>query len=159
MLVHEIPMGMPLNNGDQSFQQLNVECVPSSTACPMEVRGCAAQRQLVWSLSWLLNESCKSSFKNSLGNCIFVRYRKGSSILFTQDRLNVYLTTRSEGDLKELRSNGFAALYLEVNDSSSINSCVLSLLHNCKYGVRVLINNAGIVIPGLVEDLSRKYLS
>jgi hypothetical protein len=49
MLVHELPVGMLLNNGDQSFQQLNVECVPSPTACPMEVRGmrCTASTCLI----------------------------------------------------------------------------------------------------------------
>ena len=39
MLVHEILMGMPLDNGDHSFQQLKVKCVPSPTACPMEAMG------------------------------------------------------------------------------------------------------------------------
>ena len=64
----------------------------------------------------------------------------------------------SDEDLKELRSNGFEALYLNLNHSSSIKSCVLSLLHNCKYGVAALINNAVIAIPGSVEDLSRQDL-
>ncbi len=31
---------------------------------------------------------------------------------------------------------------------------MLSLLHNCKYRVGALINNAGNAIPGSVEDLS-----
>ena len=75
-----------------------------------------------------------------------------------KNRLDVYPTTRSEADLKELRSNGFAALYLELNDSSSINSCVLSLLHNCIYGVGALIDNAGITISGSVEYFSWKDL-
>ena len=70
----------------------------------------------------------------------------------------VYPTARSEADLKELRSNGFEALYLDLNDSSSINSCLLSLLHNCKYGVGALINNVGIAIPGSVEDFHGKIL-
>ena len=42
-------MRMPLNNGDQSRQQLNVECVPLPTACPMEARGmgCTASTCLI----------------------------------------------------------------------------------------------------------------
>ena len=67
---------------------------------------------------------------------------------------DVYPTARSEADLKELRSNGFEALYLDLSDSSSINTCVLFLLNNCKYGVGALINNAGIAIPCAVGDRS-----
>ena len=71
---------------------------------------------------------------------------------------DVYPTARSEADLKELFSNGFEALYLDLSDSNSINSCVVSLLQKCKLGVGALINNAGMAIPGAVEDLSRKDL-
>lgn len=71
---------------------------------------------------------------------------------------DVYPTARSEADLKELCSNGFEALYLDLSDSNSINSCVQSLLQKCKLGVGALINNAGMAIPGAVEDLSRKDL-
>ena len=88
---------------------------------------------------------------------MFVRHMKGSSNLFTQNRWDVYPTARSDKDLKELRSNGFEALYLDLSISSSNNSYVLSLLHSCENRVGVLINNAGIAIPGLVED-SRKDL-
>ena len=83
---------------------------------------------------------------------------KAVAIYLRRTGWDVYPTARSEADLKELRSNGFEALYLDLSDSSSINSCVLSLLHNCKYGVGALINNAGMAIPGSVEDLSRKDL-
>ena len=71
---------------------------------------------------------------------------------------DVYPTAKSEADLKELRSNGFEALYLDLSDSNSINRCVLSLLQKSKFGVSALINNAGIAIPGAVENLSSKDL-
>ena len=64
---------------------------------------------------------------------------------------DVYPTARSEADLKEHRSNGFDALYLDLNYSDFINSCILSLLQKCKYGVGALINNAGIFILRLVR--------
>ena len=83
---------------------------------------------------------------------------KAVAIYWRRTGWDVYPTARSEADLKELRSNGFEALYLDLSYSISINSCVLSLLHNCKYGVGALINNAGMAIPGSVEDLSRKDL-
>ena len=53
----------------------------------------------------------------------------------------------SDEDLKELHSNGFEALYLDLDDFSSINSCVLSLVDNCKYGIGSLMNNAGMLSP------------
>jgi NADP-dependent 3-hydroxy acid dehydrogenase YdfG len=83
---------------------------------------------------------------------------KAVAIYLRRTGWDVYPTARSEADLKELRSNGFEALCLDLNCSSSINSCLLSLLHNCKYGVGALINNAVIAIPVSVEDLSRKDL-
>ena len=83
---------------------------------------------------------------------------KAVAIYLRRTGWDVYPTARSEADLKELRSNGFEALCLDLNCSSSINSCLLSLLHNCKYGVGALINNAVIAIPVAVEDLSRKDL-
>ena len=83
---------------------------------------------------------------------------KEVAIFLRRTGWDVYPTARSEADLKELRSNGFEALHLDLTDSNSINSCVLSLLQKCKYGVGALINNAGIAIPGAVEDLSRKDL-
>ena len=54
-------------------------------------------------------------FQISLGNGMFVRHRKGSSNLFTQNRWDVYPTARSDEDLKELRSNCFEVLCLEFS--------------------------------------------
>ena len=72
---------------------------------------------------------------------------------------HVYPTARSEHDLAHLRSHGFQALQLDVLDPSSIQDCVSSLAKRCPSGIGALVNNAGIVIPGAVEDLSREDLS
>jgi hypothetical protein len=68
-------------------------------------------------------------------------------------------TSRLEHDLAHLRSHGFQAIQLDVLDPSSTKDCVSSLAMRCPSGIGALVNNAGIVIPGAVEDLSREDLS
>ncbi len=71
---------------------------------------------------------------------------------------DVFPTARSEPDLQKLRSNGFEALHLDLTDSISIDNCVSSLLQKSPLGIGAIVNNAGIAIPGAVEDLSREEL-
>ena len=71
---------------------------------------------------------------------------------------NVFPTARSESDLQKLRSNGFDALHLDLIDPTSIDKCVSSLMQKSPLGIGAIINNAGIAIPGAVEDLSRDNL-
>lgn len=68
-------------------------------------------------------------------------------------------TSRLEHDLAHLRSHGFQAFQLDVLDPSSIKDCVSSLDKRCPSGIGAMDNNAGIVIPGAVEELSREDLS
>ena len=71
---------------------------------------------------------------------------------------DVFPTARSEFDLEKLRSVGFEALSLDLCDSKSIKDCVSRLLRQCPAGIGAIVNNAGIAIPGAIEDLSREDL-
>ena len=71
---------------------------------------------------------------------------------------DVFPTARSEFDLEKLRSVGFEALSLDLCDSNSIKDCVSRLLRQCPAGIGAIVNNAGIAIPGAIEDLSREDL-
>ena len=70
----------------------------------------------------------------------------------------VFPTARAELDLEKLRSMGFDPLSLDLCDSNSINRCISSLSRQCPEGIGAIVNNAGIAIPGAVEDLSRADL-
>ncbi len=70
----------------------------------------------------------------------------------------VFPTARTEIDLEKLHSVGFDALFLDLCDSDSIKGCVSRLLRKCPAGIGAIVNNAGIAIPGAVEDLSREDL-
>jgi short-subunit dehydrogenase len=56
-----------------------------------------------------------------------------------------------------LQKKGFESFLLDVSSSKSINKAVTEVRKRTKY-LYALFNNAGIVIPGAVEDLSRKAL-
>ena len=71
---------------------------------------------------------------------------------------DVFPTARSESDLQKLYLKGFDALRLDLSDSVSIDNCVSSLIRKSPLGIGAIVNNAGIAIPGAVEDLSRDDL-
>lgn len=71
---------------------------------------------------------------------------------------DVFPTARSKLDLEKLCSVGFEALSLDLCDSNSIKDCVSRLLRQCPAGIGAIVNNAGIALPGAVEDLSREDL-
>ena len=70
----------------------------------------------------------------------------------------MFPTARSESDLQRLHSKGFDALHMDLRDSISIDDCVSSLTRKTPLGIGAIVNNAGIAIPGAVEDLSRDDL-
>ena len=47
---------------------------------------------------------------------------------------------------------------MDLRDSISIGDCVSSLMRKSPLGIGAIVNNAGIAIPGAVEDLSRDDL-
>ena len=71
---------------------------------------------------------------------------------------DVFPTSRSESDVKKLYAKGFEALQLDLSDSISIDNCVSNFMRKSPLGIGAIVNNAGIAIPGAVEDLSRDDL-
>ncbi|MDZ8117181.1 SDR family NAD(P)-dependent oxidoreductase [Pontiella agarivorans] len=70
----------------------------------------------------------------------------------------VFPTARKADDLQTLRNAGFDALELDLGSSESVQSCVHTLLEKVPEGLGGLVNNAGMAMPGAVEDLSRDAL-
>ena len=89
---------------------------------------------------------CSSGIGEGIANCL------------REVGWDVFPTARSESDLQKLHSRGFDALRLDLSDSISIDNCVSSLMRKTPLGIGAIVNNAGIAIPGAVEDLTRDNL-
>ena len=70
----------------------------------------------------------------------------------------VIATARKPEDVKRLSAQGFEALQLDVCDTASIQHALATLLTLTGGELDALVNNAGIAVPGAVEDLSRDNL-
>ena len=94
----------------------------------------------------VLVTGCSSGIGEGIANCL------------REVGWDVFPTARSESDLQKLHSRGFDALRLDLSDSISIDNCVSSLMRKTPLGIGAIVNNAGIAIPGAVEDLTRDNL-
>lgn len=70
----------------------------------------------------------------------------------------VIASARKPADVARLQANGFDALRLDVADSASIQQALHETLTLTGGALDGLVNNAGMAIPGAVEDLSRDNL-
>lgn len=70
----------------------------------------------------------------------------------------VFATARQQEDVDRLSAMGLTSLRLDLNDSTSINHAVDTLLEQTGGRLYGLFNNAGYGQPGAVEDLSRATL-
>ncbi|MDF7823419.1 SDR family NAD(P)-dependent oxidoreductase [Pontiellaceae bacterium B12227] len=70
----------------------------------------------------------------------------------------VFPTARKEEDLAKLRKDGFDAIELDLGDSASVQRAVKLLLEKVPEGLGGLVNNAGVAMPGAVEDMNRDAL-
>lgn len=70
----------------------------------------------------------------------------------------VYPTARKAEDLEKLRAEGFDAIELDLGDSSSVQHCISALLEKVHDGLGGIVNNAGMAMPGAVEDMTREAL-
>jgi len=70
----------------------------------------------------------------------------------------VFATARRTLDVHRLERSGFEALQLDLNDSLSITVAVDQIMEATDGRLDALVNNAGVAIPGAVEDLSRAAL-
>lgn len=94
----------------------------------------------------VLVTGCSSGIGEGIANCL------------REVGWDVFPTARSDSDLQKLYSRGFDALRLDLTDSISIDNCVSSLMRKTPLGIGAIVNNAGIAIPGAVEDLTRDNL-
>lgn len=70
----------------------------------------------------------------------------------------VFATARKESDVQQLITLGLESLLLDLNDSQSIRATVDELLNRTQGKLDALFNNAGYVVPGAVEDLTREAI-
>lgn len=70
----------------------------------------------------------------------------------------VFATARKATDVARLRTEGFEAFVLDLNDSRSIQTTVTRVLEITNGKIDALFNNGGYGQPGAVEDLTRDTL-
>jgi NAD(P)-dependent dehydrogenase (short-subunit alcohol dehydrogenase family) len=80
-----------------------------------------------------------------------------TAIYLKKKGYRVFATCRKQEDVKTLKRKGFESFLLDVTSSKSINKAVTEVKKRTQY-LYALFNNAGIVIPGAVEDLSREAI-
>lgn len=67
-------------------------------------------------------------------------------------------TARKSADLDALRAEGFDPIELDLGDSGSVQKTIRECLNRVPDGLGGIVNNAGMALPGAVEDLSRDAL-
>jgi NAD(P)-dependent dehydrogenase (short-subunit alcohol dehydrogenase family) len=67
-------------------------------------------------------------------------------------------TARSDGDLAMLRADGFRPVRLDVADSGSVAACATEALEILGGAIGGLVNNAGLGVPGPLEEIPREAL-
>lgn len=70
----------------------------------------------------------------------------------------VIASARKPEDVAKLKARGFEAVQLDVADSASLRQGFAETLALTGGSLDALVNNAGMAIPGAVEDLSRENL-
>lgn len=71
---------------------------------------------------------------------------------------HVFAAARKERDIAQLKAAGLDSLYLDVDDSASIQQALTYILNKTGGTLDALFNNAGFVQPGAVEDLTRDMI-
>jgi short-subunit dehydrogenase len=67
----------------------------------------------------------------------------------------VFPTARRVEDLDRLDAAGFQAVQLDVTSSVSIEAAVEEVLHENRGKLGAVVNNAGMGVPGAIQDLAR----
>lgn len=70
----------------------------------------------------------------------------------------VIASARQDKDVTRLKTMGFQAVQLNITDPQSIADALDQTLTLTEGALHALVNNAGIAIPGAVEDLGREIL-
>src|SRR5579863_6302689 len=71
---------------------------------------------------------------------------------------HVVASARKVEDVVRLRTSGFDAAQLDIADPTSIGQALAETYALTGGGLDALVNNAGIAIPGALEDLTRENL-
>ena len=71
---------------------------------------------------------------------------------------NIFATARNEKDLFMLSELGFNTIYLDITDTNSVKNCAKEVIHRSNGTLCALVNNAGIGVPGAIEDLNRNSM-
>lgn len=80
-------------------------------------------------------------------------FGRATSEVLSENGYKVFGTSRNPGRVIDTPKN-IEMLELDVNSDDSVKSCVGSLLEKTKGQLDVLINNAGIVTLGAIEEMS-----
>jgi NAD(P)-dependent dehydrogenase (short-subunit alcohol dehydrogenase family) len=78
--------------------------------------------------------------------------------LLAERGCNVIASARKDEDVAKLKSLGFQAVQLNIADPQSIEEALNEIYTLTGGQLDALVNNAGIAIPGAVEDLEREVL-
>ena len=91
-----------------------------------------------------------SGCSSGIGRCV-------ATGLATQG-YRVFATARRSSDVDTLRASGLESVWLDLDDSESINGAVREILSRTGGRLFGLVNNGAYGQPGAVEDLSRESL-
>lgn len=80
---------------------------------------------------------------------------RATAELLRQSGWRVFASARQPADVAALAAAGFEALRLDLDDSDSIQAALADLLAATGGRLDALVNNAGLGVPGAIEDLPR----
>lgn len=78
-----------------------------------------------------------------------------AAIILKQRGYRVFATARKDTDIEKLTSLGLESIKLDVNDDASIQSALDQVLQLTGGTLDALFNNAGFMLAGGVEDMTR----
>ncbi len=82
-----------------------------------------------------------------------------ATAFYLRDRgWTVIPTARKEHDLDVLRASSFDPIQLDLGDSESVQQTIQECLKRVPEGLGGIVNNAGMAMPGAVEDMGRDAL-
>ena len=71
---------------------------------------------------------------------------------------NIFATARNEKDLSMLSELGFNTIFLDITDTNSVKNCAKEVIYRSNGNLCALVNNAGMGVPGAIEDLNRNSM-
>jgi len=83
---------------------------------------------------------------------------RATAELLRSEGWNVVPTARKPQDIKALREAGFEPVELDVASDESVKKAADEVLVRFNGGLGGIVNNAGLGIPGAIEDLSRETM-